>query len=84
MTHRKLIEQMLFDLLAAQEKIEGEWNMGRTNEEIEEEGDTWPSITAAREYLAQPEQSEPDWKKPPEYVPPLVKWAQEQTARKAP
>ena len=30
--------------------------------------------------LREPEQSEPDWKKPPEYVPPLVKWAQEQTA----
>ena len=38
------------------------------------------AITAARSWLAQPEQSEPDWKKPPEYVPPLVKWAQEQTA----
>ena len=30
--------------------------------------------------LREPEQSEPVWKKPPEYVPPLVKWAQEQTA----
>ena len=35
---------------------------------------------ATRAVLAAPEQLEPDWKKPPEYVPPLVKWAQEQTA----
>ena len=63
---RQLIEQML-------EAMEV-WSDARLSAQGQK------AITAARSWLAQPEQSEPDWKKPPEYVPPLVKWAQEQTA----
>ena len=48
---KQLLEEALDALLGYQEKIEGEFGMGRSNEQIERDGDTDPVIVKLRDAL---------------------------------
>lgn len=48
---KQLLEEALDALLGYQEKIDGEFGMGRSNEQIERDGDTDPVIVKLRDAL---------------------------------
>ena len=52
---RKVIEQALEALIAYEVKVDSEWGMGRSIEQIDAAGDTPSEISALREALVQPQ-----------------------------
>lgn len=53
------LKRILDTMLAYQHSAEGEYGMGRSNEELEAEGATDPSITELRELIKELESQEP-------------------------
>lgn len=57
---RELLEQALEALIAYEVKVDSEWGMGRSIEQIDAAGDTPSEISALREALVQPQPVQDD------------------------